>query len=79
MMAGLYSLLIGLCAGAFGIALGLWIGDTLLDAGFFKPNADIEGDAMIISMGFAFGGGFLGLLAGTVSSWRFLSSRTVRR
>ena len=59
--------------------LGLWIGDLALSSGFFKPNADLEDDAMIISMGFAMGGGVLGFLVGAVTGWHAISARTVRR
>jgi hypothetical protein len=78
-LAGIYSIVIGLCIAAAGALLGMWLGDLAFRAGLFKPNADIDDDAAIISMGFAMGGAMLGFLVGTITGWRVISSRVVRR
>ncbi len=73
LLAVLYPLAIGACAAVLGTMIGVALCETAMSARLLVVNANIEDDAMILVMAWAFGGGAMGLLAGTWFGWRVIS------
>ncbi len=73
LLAVLYPLAIGACAAVLGIMIGMALCETAMSARILIPNAAIDDDAMILMVGWAFGGGAMGLVAGAWFGWRVIS------
>jgi len=66
LVVSLYTVTLGLCGAATGILAALGLCDLAFQLGLVRANANIDDDAMMITVGWAMAGGLLGLGAGGV-------------
>lgn len=78
LLAPVLSIVVGLCTAVTGILVALWLADLSFDLGWIRPNADIDDDAAIITMGFAMAGAAIGFVGGAVLGWRAIAPQRRR-
>ena len=77
-LAPVLSVVVGLCVAVIGILIALWLADVSFELGWVHPNADIDDDAAIITVGFAMVGAVLGFVGGAVLGWRAIAPQRRR-